>query len=165
MKRALSFWCLVFAGLCFIIVLSWIQRSFLWDKSEYQPLPPSFMDKDNVQNKFDISESNEIQKCVWKSEPAELLQDASSSKPEKAVSAVAVSDEFAEEICRKSLEQSFSGRLFERVEIQRRTDAISVILQDAGLPSGADSFTRYHFSLDPMTGSIVDDAVEIIENR
>ncbi len=76
-----------------------------------------------------------------------------------------ISDAAAEEICRKSLEQSFSDRLFERVEIQRRADAISVILQDAGLPSGADSFTRYHFSLDPMTGSIVDDAVEIIENR
>lgn len=76
-----------------------------------------------------------------------------------------ISDEAAEEICRKSLEQSFSGRLFERVAIQRQPDAIVVILQNAGLPSDADSFNRYHFSLDPMTGSIVDDAVEIIENR
>ena len=76
-----------------------------------------------------------------------------------------ISDETAEAICRKSLEESFPNRLFKRVEIKRGSGIVSVVLRDVSQPSDADSFTVYHFSVDASTASIIDDAIEIVENR
>ena len=75
-----------------------------------------------------------------------------------------ISLEKAVSICKVDLQKTFPNTSFSLDSIGVEGQKILVVLTDRKSPSDANSYNRYHFTLNRQTGSIVDDSIEVVED-
>ena len=123
--------------------------------------PPSLSGQDSIEgtkHEVDSINSNSQVRFLTNGIP---IDPQSADNPTNEHS---ISSEKAVSICREDLQKTFPNTSFSLDSICIEGQKIIVVLSDRESPSGANSYNRYHFTLNRQTGSIVDDSIEVVED-